>query len=87
MLHLPHVAQLVGDDGHVGKERTRPQQDRPVRRVALEPAKPRQPEEPRDDPHPDAAQRHRLRVEGQTVEPGLRQRERVTLRRIHEPTL
>src|SRR5437660_880490 len=87
VLHLPDVTELVRDELDVGEQRPRPQQNRPVGRVALKAAEPRQPEEPRHDPDPNAAQRDRLRVERAPVEPLLRTRERVTLRLVHEPTL
>src|SRR5581483_10822315 len=58
-------------------------QDRPRRRVAVEAAEPRQPEEPRHDEDPDAAQRDRPRVEVEPVEPPLRGGERRTRRPVH----
>src|SRR5579864_5451697 len=87
VLHLPDVAELVRDELLVGEQPAGPKQDRLPRGVAVEAPEPREPEEPRDDPDPDAAERHRLRIEGQSFEPLLRSRQRLTLLRLHEPTL
>src|SRR5579864_1889643 len=87
VLHLPDVAELVRDELLVGEQPAGAEQDRLPRGVAVEAPEPREPEEPRDDPDPDAAERHRLRIERQAVEPLLRPRERLTLLRLHEPTL
>jgi hypothetical protein len=81
------VAELVGDEVAVGEEGARAQEDRPVDGIAVEAAEPRQPEEPGDDPDPDAAERDRTRVEVEAVEPLLRAAERVTLRVLHGRTL
>ena len=87
VLHLPDMAELVGDQVAVREKGVRAQKDRPVDRVAVEPANPWKPEEPRDDPDPDTPERHRPRVEVEPVEPELRAFERVTLRLLHERTL
>ena len=81
MLHLPDMAELVGDEVAVAEEGVRAEQDRPVDGIAVEAAEPRQPEEPGNDPDPDAAERDRTRVELETVEPLLCAVERSTLRR------
>jgi hypothetical protein len=77
----------VGDEVAVREEGVRAQEDRPVNGVAVEAAEPRKPEEPGDDPDPDAAKRDRTRVEVEAIEPLLRAVERVTLRLLHERTL
>src|SRR3954453_5926624 len=87
MLHLPDVAELVRDQAVVGEQLARAEQDRPVRGVAVEAPEPRQPEEPRRDPDPHAAQRHGPRVQlAMPGEPLLRTHERVELRGIHGPS-
>src|SRR2546421_427608 len=63
------------------------EQARPVRRIPLEATKPGQPKKPRHDPDANAERRARLGIEGVPAEPLLRSSERVTLRRVHEPTL
>src|SRR5712691_10492542 len=54
VLELPDVAQLVDDQVLVLRPRRTPEQDRPVERVAVEAAEPRQPEEPGNDEDPHA---------------------------------
>jgi len=79
--------ELVRDEIVVLEAGVRAQQDRPVGRIAVEAPKPRQPEQPGDDPHPAAAQVHRLRIEGERVEACLRPPERDALRLLHAATL
>jgi hypothetical protein len=87
MLHLPYVTELVGDQLVVCDEVGRAEEDRPVGGVAVEAAKPREPEEPRDDEDAHALQRDRARVEVERVEARLRAGERRTPCLVHAPTL
>lgn len=87
MLHLPDMAELMRHEVIGREEFARTQEDRPVRRVTVEAAEPRQPEEPRGDEDPHAAKRNGPRVQIEPVEPRLRARERVTLLGVHETTL
>jgi len=69
MLHLPDVAELVGDEivgDVVGAE-----EDHAVERVSVEAAKPRQAEEPASGGEPDSVDAHRCRPPVEPVEPRL----------------
>ena len=69
MLHLPDVAELVGDE--IVRDVVRAQEDDPVEGIAVEPAEPRQPEEPRGREEPDSLDPHRRRPPVEPVEPCL----------------
>src|SRR2546423_1097735 len=71
----------------VREQCARAQEDRPVQRVAVEPAEPRQAKQPRHDPDADTAQRHRSRIEGERVQPLLRAVQRHALRLVHAARL
>src|SRR5689334_2064295 len=70
MLHLPDVAELVRDQIVAGLGPAH--EDDEVRRVAVEAAEPRQPEEQRRDDDPYAGDTHGAGIEVERVEPRLR---------------
>src|SRR5581483_6346579 len=72
VLHLPDVAELVAEEVVGRLLERRPQEDRVPGGVAVEPAKPRQPEERRPHVHADAVDPDRRGIERQPVEPRLR---------------
>ena len=72
VLQLPHVTELVHEQVVVVAARFPPQEDRPVRRIAVEPPEPREAEEPRRDEHAHALRANRPRVEAEVVQPRLR---------------
>ena len=69
MLHLPHVAQLVGDK--VIRDVVGPHEDDAVQGVPVEAAEPGQAEEPRRLPEPDTVDPDRSRPPVQSVESSL----------------
>src|SRR3982751_6789023 len=77
----------MGDQLLVGEQRARAEEDRPVQRIAVEAAEPRQAEEPRCDPDPHAAQRDGTWIRVVAVEPRLSTLQRGALLVVHAARL
>ena len=82
VLHLPDMAELVGDEVVARALERLAEDDRVPGGVTVEAVEPREAKEPGPDENSYPVDPHRSRVEGEPVEPGLRPLERLPCRRV-----